>query len=59
MFDYFNKLFLKNAVDVKKTIMFSHNPTNYDTGFILDEWNYLESRGYTYVISSGGYWIAK
>jgi hypothetical protein len=42
MFHYFNVTAINDAVKKGKEIKFSHNPLDYDVGFLVDEWNYLK-----------------
>jgi hypothetical protein len=62
MFEYFNKPVLNDAISSGKTIRFSHDPRLYETGFIVDEWEYIKSTlklTDTDLVFEGGFWIVK
>lgn len=62
MFDYFNKPALDDAISSGKSIRFSHNPLDYDTGSLPAEWDYIKSKlGLTDINLSceGGFWYVK
>ena len=59
MFDNFNIPALDDAVNLDKTIKFTHNPTDYG-GALLDEWDYLKSNhGYTSLEKIGDFYYAE
>ncbi|MBC2259808.1 hypothetical protein [Listeria booriae] len=43
MFDLFNRPALDDAIISGKTIVFSHNPLDYDSGAIVKEWEYIKN----------------
>jgi hypothetical protein len=62
MFDYFNKPALDDAISAKKTITFSHDPRAYDTGFLVDEWEYIKRTLHLADVdlkSAGGIWYVQ
>ena len=44
MFDYINRPAIDDAMKSRKTLRFSHNPLDYDTGALLEEWNYIKRK---------------
>lgn len=61
-FNYFNIPALDDAILSGKTIRFSHNPLDYDTGALPEEWEYIKRNlGLTNanLIFEGGFWYVK
>ncbi|WP_088838922.1 T7SS effector LXG polymorphic toxin [Listeria sp. ILCC792] len=62
MFEYFNVPALEKAIVSNKSIKFSHNPLDYDKGFIVDEWEYIKDRLKVTdknLIFKDGYWYVQ
>ncbi|MBF2631633.1 hypothetical protein IBB72_13790, partial [Listeria seeligeri] len=62
MFEYLNKPALDDAISSGKEIKFSHNPLDYDNGFIVDEWEYIkETLNVTddNLVKNGDFWYVK
>ena len=62
MFDLFNKPVLNDAIEQGKTIRFSHNPLNYRTGALVEEWEYIKKtmkKSDADLIQRGGFWYVK
>jgi len=62
MFDYFNRTALDDSLMSKKTIRFSHNPLDYESGAIVSEWEYIKVRlGVTNanLVYRGGFWYVQ
>lgn len=57
MFELVNIPVLDEAIEAKKVIHFSHNPKG-DTGFLGQEYQYLQKNGYTQLkIKDGNYYV--
>lgn len=62
MFDYFNRLALDDSIAKNKTIRFSHNPLDYESGAIVSEWEYIKAKlGVTNanLVFRGGFWYVQ
>jgi hypothetical protein len=62
MFDYFNRLALDDSIAKNKTIRFSHNPLDYESGAIVSEWEYIKAKvGVTNadLVYRGGFWYVQ
>ena len=62
MFEYFNKPFLDDAITDGKRIRFSHNPLDYDTGAIVQEWEFIKSalrKTDSNLVKEGEYWCVR
>ncbi len=62
MFNYFNKPVLSDAISSGKSIRFSHDPRLYETGSIVDEWEYIKltmKLTDENLVFSGGFWYVK
>ena len=62
MFEYFNKPVLDEAISNGKSIRFSHNPINYRTGALVEEWEYIKTilgKSDSNLYFEGGFWYVK
>jgi hypothetical protein len=62
MFEFFNVPAIDNAISNGKTIRFSHNPLNYKTGALPQEWEYIKSvlgKTDADLFLEGGFWNIK